>query len=166
MKQKPVRQKDGARMAHGARPTARNPDQESFSFGLGNWFAKMSGNNVAVVAVLGGSLYFTTLLLLRTTDAPVKAIIAQSDAQSKEHAVISSGVAAHREMNEREHAALLRTQERIADSLDEQVFYLSKTESERANYRIEMPDSLARKLLERGMRQGQHTQSEPPLRRR
>jgi hypothetical protein len=30
------------------------------------------------------------------------------------------------------------------------VFYLSKTEKERANYRIEMPDSLARKLVQRG----------------
>lgn len=148
-------------MAKKAPPTARNPDQESVSFGIGTWFAKMTGNNVAMVAVMGISLYLLTLLLLRTTDAPVKAIVAQSEAQSKEHQAIASGVAAHREMNEREHAALLRTQERIADSLDEQVFYLSKTEAERANYRIEMPDSLARKLIERGMRQEGQTTNRP-----
>lgn len=148
-------------MAKKAPPMARNPDQESVSFGIGTWFAKMTGNNVAMVAVMGISLYLLTLLLLRTTDAPVKAIVAQSEAQSKEHQAIASGVSAHREMNEREHAALLRTQERIADSLDEQVFYLSKTEAERANYRIEMPDSLARKLIERGIRQEGQTTNRP-----
>lgn len=140
-------------MAKKAVPVARNPTEETVSFGLGSWFGKMTGNNVTMVAVLGLSLYLLTLLLLRTTDAPVKAIATQSEAQSKEHATISGSVAEHRAMNEREHAALIRTQERIADSLDEQVFYLSKTESERANYRIEMPDSLSRKLVERGMRQ-------------
>lgn len=142
-------------MAKKAAPVARNPDEETVSFGLGNWFAKMTGNNVVMVAVMGASLYLLTLLLLRTTDAPVQAIISQSESQSKEHSAISRSVADHREMNERDHAALIRTQERIADSLDEQVFYLSKTESERANYRIEMPDSLARKLVERGVNQSQ-----------
>lgn len=140
-------------MAKKASPVARNPDEETVSFGLGSWFAKMTGNNVVMVTIMGFSLYMLTLLLLRTTDAPVKAIATQTDMQSKEHATISGSISDHRAMNEREHAALLRTQERIADSLDEQVFYLSKTESERANYRIEMPDSLSRKLVERGLRQ-------------
>lgn len=148
-------------MAKKTPPSARNPDQETVSVGAGNWFAKISGNNVAMVTVMGVSLYLLTLLLLRTTDAPVRAVAAQTEAQSKEHSAIAQDVAGHRAMNEREHAALIRTQERIADSLDEQVFYLSKTEAERANYRIEMPDSLARKLIERGMRQEGQTTNRP-----
>lgn len=121
--------------------------------GWGKWAGKFKGQGTIVIVVLAVSLYLITLLLLRTADAPVAAIQAQSAEQTKEHLVIGRSVAEHRDMNEKEHAALIRTQERIADSLDEQVFYLSKTEQERANYRIEMPDSLARKLVERGMRQ-------------
>ena len=125
-------------------------DTETMQVGWGAWAAKLTGSNVMIVSVLGVLSYFLTLLLLRTADAPVKAISDQTEAQTKEHHAIISSVSEHRQMNEREHASLIQTQERIADSLDEQVFYLSKTEKERANYRIEMPDSLARKLVQRG----------------
>lgn len=128
----------------------RGEAQETMQLGWGQWAAKLTGSNVMIVSVLGFLAYFLTLLLLRTADAPVKAITEQSDAQTKEHHAISGSITEHRLMNEREHAALIRTQERIANSLDEQVFYLSKTERERANYKIEMPNSLARKLVERG----------------
>lgn len=147
-------QRDSSSTTTTTATTASGQDDQSVEIGWGRWVGRFKGNGTIVIVVLAVSLYLLTLLLLRTADAPVNAIEAQTVTQSKEHATIQKNIGDHREMNEREHASLIRTQERIADSLDEQVFYLSKTEAERANYRIEMPDSLSRKLVERGMRYG------------
>lgn len=147
-------QRDSSSMTTTTVTTASGQDDSSVELGWGRWAGKFKGQGTIVIVVLAVALYLLTLLLLRTADAPIAAINDQTVLQSKEHATIGRSITDHREMNERDHAALIRTQERIADSLDEQVFYLSKTEAERANYRIEMPDSLARKLVERGMRQG------------
>lgn len=108
---------------------------------------KIRGVMPMVLIILAGSIYLTSLLLIRTADAPVAAIEKQTIEQSKEHAIISNHITEHRLMNANEHKSLLDTQERIADSLDQQVFYLSKPESERAQYKIEMPDSLRTKLI-------------------
>lgn len=179
MKAQPVRQKRVQAMATRGRAqrdtsstttttttTASGQDDQSVEIGWGRWVGKFKGGGTLVIVVLAVSLYLITLLLLRTADAPVAAIEAQAIMQSKEHVGLQNNIIDHRAMNEREHAALIRTQERIADSLDEQVFYLSKTESERANYRIEMPDSLARKLVERGLQQNSKTPTHNTDRRR
>jgi hypothetical protein len=118
--------------------------------GWGNKILKVRGMVPIVVVLLGVSLYFAGTMIVKQTDAPTKAIETLGTGVATQHGQLSGILSEQRAATEREHAALIRTQERIADSLDAQVFYLSKTEKERAQYKIEMPDSLRRKLVDRG----------------
>ena len=117
--------------------------------GWGDKILKVRGIMPMLVVLLGASLYFSANLMMREAEAPVKAIAAHVAGTDSQHLSLSNVIQDHRLMNERDHQALIKTQERIADSLDQQVFYLSKTEKERAHYQIELPDSLRKKLVER-----------------
>jgi hypothetical protein len=123
---------------------------DSLRFGWGNWFINLCGQNVIMTLIIVTAFVFMGLLLIRSIDTPIHAIQEQTVLQSGEHKIISNDVHEMRSIAKSEHEAILETQERIADSLEEQVFYLSKTEKERARYKIEMPPSLHRKLLQRG----------------
>lgn len=114
--------------------------------GWGDKLLKIKGMLPIIIVLLAISLYFSGTLLIRMSDTPIKAIMDAQTQMSVDHKYIGSIIADHRTMNAIDHAALVKTQERIADSLDQQVFYLSKTERERGQYQIEMPDSLRKKL--------------------
>jgi len=116
--------------------------------GWGDKILKVRGIVPIVVVLLGVALYFAGTLIVRQAEAPLKSIESVSVITSQQHGNLSGILAEQRAATEREHLALIRTQERIADSLDAQVFYLSKTEKERAKYKIEMPDSLRKKLIQ------------------
>jgi hypothetical protein len=117
--------------------------------GWGNKILKIRGIVPIVVIILGVALYFSGTLLIKQADAPIRSIESHSSVTDQQHGALSGILAEQRAQSSREHHDLIKTQERIADSLDAQVFYLSKTERERANYKIEMPDSLRRKLIDR-----------------
>ena len=125
-------------------------DAESIDAGWGNKIFKVRGVVPLVVMLLGVSLYFAGTLLVTQSTAPTKAIEELKKDIATQHGGLYGMLAEQRAATEREHSALIRTQERIADSLDAQVFYLSKTEKDRAQYKIEMPDSLRKKLVDRG----------------
>ena len=125
-------------------------EAQDIDFGWGNKILKVRGVVPLVVVIMGGSLFFSGWLLVKQVDAPVKSIEGIAGSMALQHGGLSGVLLEQRAATEREHSALIRTQERIADSLDAQVFYLSKTEKERAQYKIEMPDSLRKKLVDRG----------------
>jgi len=125
-------------------------EAQDIDFGWGNKILKVRGVVPLVVVIMGGSLFFSGWLLLKQTELPTQAIESMGAVINNQHGQISGILSEQRAATEREHSALIRTQERIADSLDAQVFYLSKTEKERAQYKIEMPDSLRKKLVDRG----------------
>jgi len=116
--------------------------------GWGDKILKVRGIMPIVVILLAASLYFSGVMLVKQAEMPMQAIEAASRIVSDQHGKISSIIIEKRSDSEREHISLLKMQERIADSLDAQVFYLSKTEKERAKYKIEMPDSLRKKLIQ------------------
>jgi hypothetical protein len=123
---------------------------ETIAARWGDKFLSVRGALPIVVVVLGAALMFAGWLLVKQTEAPVQAIKSVGSEISSQHGELRNMLSDQRAATAREHEALVKTQERIADSLDEQVFFLSKTEKERARYTIEMPESLQRKLIQRG----------------
>jgi hypothetical protein len=91
------------------------------------------------------------VLLVKQAEMPMQAINNAMNIEIDQHSKLSAIIIEKHADSEREHISMLKMQERIADSLDAQVFYLSKPEKERAQYKIEMPDSLRKKLVDRGM---------------
>ena len=120
--------------------------EDEIEAGWGDKLLKIKGMLPIIILLLAVSLYFTGTLLIKMSDTPIRAITDAQTQMSVEHKTLSGIISEDRAMNAIDHTALVRTQERIADSLDQQVFYLSKTERERAQYQIEMPDSLRKKL--------------------
>jgi hypothetical protein len=134
-----------------AEPQAE-PFTDSLQAGWGPMKMHVKGEHVLVIIILLSALGSLGTLFVRMVDSPVlaidKAIEGQIKWQTDEHDKINRTIDQHRIMNDTQHKALVDTQQRIADSLEQQVFYLSKTEKERAQYKIEMPDSLRRKLID------------------
>jgi hypothetical protein len=116
--------------------------------GWGDKILKVRGIMPIVVILLAASLWFSGVLLVKQAELPIAAIETHVDTTSVQHGALSGILSEQRAATAKEHLDLLKTQERIADSLDAQVFYLSKTEKERAKYKIEMPDSLRKKLIQ------------------
>lgn len=123
--------------------TRMNPihGDDEIDAGWGDKILKVRGIMPIVVIMLAASLWFSGVLLVKQAESPIRAIENAEKVFSDQHGKLSSIILENRADSEREHVGLLKMQERIADSLDAQVFYLSKTEKERAKYKIEMPDS-------------------------
>ena len=119
--------------------------------GWGDKILKVRGIMPIVVILLAASLYFSGVLLVKQAEMPMQAINNAMNIEIDQHSKLSAIIIEKHADSEREHISMLKMQERIADSLDAQVFYLSKPEKERAQYKIEMPDSLRKKLVDRGM---------------
>jgi hypothetical protein len=128
-----------------------DPAEDMLQAGWGPMKMRVKGEHVLIIIILLSALGSLGTLFVRMVDSPVvaieSAVTSQTKFQSEEHGKLSATVEQHRVMNDQQHKALIDTQQRIADSLEQQVFYLSKTERERANYKIEMPDSLRHKLI-------------------
>ena len=128
-----------------------DPAEDMLQAGWGPMKMRVKGEHVLIIIILLSALGSLGTLFVRMVDSPVvaieSAVTAQTKYQSDEHSKLSATVEQHRIMNDQQHKALVETQQRIADSLEQQVFYLSKSEKERANYKIEMPDSLRHKLV-------------------
>jgi len=128
-----------------------DPAEDMLQAGWGPMKMRVKGEHVLIIIILLSALGSLGTLFVRMVDSPVvaieSAVTAQTKYQSDEHNKLSATVEQHRIMNDQQHKALVETQQRIADSLEQQVFYLSKSEKERANYKIEMPDSLRHKLV-------------------
>jgi hypothetical protein len=120
--------------------------EDEIEAGWGDKLLKIKGMLPIIILLLAVSLYFTGTLLIKMSDTPIRAITESQTRTSAEHKELSGIIVEDRVLNAADHTALVKTQERIADSLDQQVFFLSKTERERAQYQIEMPDSLRKKL--------------------
>jgi len=135
-----------------AKPDDEEPAEDSLQAGWGQMKMRVKGEHVLVIIILLSALGSLGTLFVRMVDSPVvaidKAIADQTKWQTDEHAKLHATVEHHRIINDQQHKALVDTQQRIADSLEQQVFYLSKTEKERTQYKIEMPDSLRRKLID------------------
>lgn len=123
---------------------------EAIAARWGDKFLSVRGALPIVVVVLGVALWFAGTLLVKQAETPVQAIETVGGAIGLQHTQLRGILSDQRAETAREHDALVKTQERIADSLNEQVFFLSKTEKERAQYSIEMPESLQRKLIRHG----------------
>lgn len=126
---------------------------DSVQAGWGPLKMQMKGEQVIVIFVLLSAVAALGTLLLRVVDSPVEAITDQTKLLSEQHARLVATVDQHQTMNDVQHKALVETQRRIAESLEATVFYLSKEEKERKKYKIEMPDSLRRKLTEESYNQ-------------
>lgn len=122
-------------------PRSLPPDQVRIS-----WRDKsisLVGLHTVVVLLLAVALTWMGILLDRsvtgTQTALREAIEQHTSEQSREHAAISDDV-------RRNLGKINAGQEKIADAMDSQTYLMTKTDKERQLYKLDMPDSLRKRI--------------------
>ena len=118
--------------------------------GWGRWVLRVRGVQPLLILCflsVSGTLVY---LLTKSIETPISAIHDQTQLQTVEHQhmqqAIETDIALENNNRMKEHQAIEKAQVRIADSLEEQTFLLSLKDAERQKYRLQMPDSMRRKL--------------------
>lgn len=118
-----------------ARRTASPPpDHDSISIGWKQKWLKINGMLPMVVVLFAVLLWFVSQLILRMIDSPIEALHVVETDISREHKVLSE-----------QHDAILKTQQRIADTLEIQTYLMTKSDAERRSFDLEKPEALKRK---------------------
>jgi hypothetical protein len=109
-------------------------EKESISIGWKQKWLTINGTMPILVVLIVGILWFVSQLILRMIDSPIEAIHATSVEISREHKLLSE-----------QHDAILKTQQRIADTLEIQTYLMTKSDAERRSFDLEKPEALKRK---------------------
>lgn len=105
--------------------------EDSLAFDAKDRSVKVNGTTAIILLILAGVLWFGVKLIDRWSGT---ALEVQTKTMSDQHAVLST-----------QHEEMIRTQQRIADTLEVQTFLMTKGDDERRSYQLDMPDTLKKK---------------------
>ena len=131
---------------NGERPDRRATPPQQVKIGWGDKTISIVGLHSLVVAILTVSLVGLGLLLRESvtgSNEAIKGIYAaiekQTEIQANQHAAISEEV--------RDAFGKMQVnQSRVAEMLDAQVYLMTKTDAERKLYKLDMPESLRKRI--------------------
>lgn len=122
------------------RPTIA-PDQ--VRIGWKDYSVSLVGIHTIVVAILVGSLVWLGYLLNESVTGTQKIIQEAMEKHSREqadqHAAIADDI-------RRNLGRVSQGQEKIADAMEAQTYLMTKTEKERQLYKLDMPESLRKRI--------------------